>query len=95
MNTKTLSKISLIINKMGISSFIDKVDLTNGVDTEVVGKEIAKSVLDNFYKAENEIVDLISCVKQITKEEAENYDVIDFVMELLKNDKIKSFLNLM
>ena len=95
MNTKTLSKISLIINKMGISSMLNDIDFTKQVSNEELGKMLIKGILDNFYKAENEFIDLIASVKGISKEDAENYDVIKFVMDLLQDEKIKDFLKLM
>lgn len=95
MNTKILSKISLIINKMGISSMINDIDFTKQISNDELGKMLVKGVLDNFYKAENEFIDLIASVKGISIEEAAEYDVIEFVIDLLKNEKIKDFLKLM
>ena len=95
MNVKILSKISMIINKMEISSMLNDVDFTKEISNEELGKMLIKAIIDNFYKAENEFIDLIASVKGISKEEAENIDVIEFVMELLKDEKIKSFLKLM
>lgn len=95
MNVKILSKLSLIINKMEISSIINEVDFTQEISNDELGKIVIKAILDNFYKAENEIIDLIACVKGISKEDAAYVDVIEFVMELLKDEKIKSFLKLM
>lgn len=95
MNVKILSKISMVINKMEISSMINDIDFTKEISNDELGKMLIKAVLDNFYKAENEFIDLIASVKGISKEEAENVDVIQFVMDLLKDEKIKSFLQLM
>lgn len=95
MNVKILSKISMVINKMEISSMINDIDFTKEISNDELGKILIKAVLDNFYKAENEFIDLIASVKGISKEEAENVDVIQFVMDLLKDEKIKSFLQLM
>lgn len=50
--------------------------------------------IDNLYKAENEVIDLISIMKGISKEDAENEDVISFIKCLLQDEKIKSFLQL-
>lgn len=95
MNVKILSKISMVINKMEISSMINDIDFTKEISNDELGKMLVKAILDNFYKAENEFIDLIALVKGISKEEAENVDVIQFVMDLLKDEKIKSFLQLM
>lgn len=94
MNTKTLCKMSLIINKMGISSVVNKMDFSTS-SKEELGKEIIKAIIDNLYKAENEIIELMMIIKGITKEEAENEDVIAFIKELFSNDKLKSFLSIM
>ena len=75
---KILCKLSLIINKMGISSLIMKLNVESGDETrdnkELV-KELISLFMDNLYKAEKEIVELISLMKDISKEEAENEDV--------------------
>jgi len=95
MNTKILSKISLVINKMEISSMLNDIDFTKQISNEELGKMLIKGILDNFYKAENEFIDLIASVKGISKEEATDYDVIKFVMDLMKDERVKDFLKLM
>ena len=77
LTTKTLSKMSLIINKMGISSLVMELKVETGNeenDREELVKKLIALVIDNLYKAEEEITDLISNLKGITKEEAENED---------------------
>ena len=96
INTRTLSKISLIINKMGISSAILDINVDTGndkKDNEEIVKRLLSLIMDNVYKAEDEIIDLIAQVKGLTKEEAEDYDVITFIKELLQIEKLKDFLN--
>lgn len=94
---KILCKLSLIINKMGISSLIMKLNVESGDETrdnkELV-KELISLFMDNLYKAEKEIVELISLMKDISQEEAENEDVISIFKELLTDERIKSFLKL-
>ena len=94
---KILCKLSLIINKMGISSLIMKLNVESGDETrdnkELV-KELISLFMDNLYKTEKEIVELISLMKDISKEEAENEDVISIFKELLTDERIKSFLKL-
>lgn len=95
INTRTLSKISLIINKMGVSNSIINLNVDTGdekKDNEEIVKKLLSLIIDNIYKAEDEIIDLIAQVKEITKEEAENYDVISFIKEILQIDKLKDFL---
>ena len=97
INTRTLSKISLVINKMGISSLVLDLNIDTGnekQDNEVLVKKLLSLIIDNLYKAEDELIELISQVKGITKEEAENVDIIEFVKDMLQIDKIKDFLKL-
>lgn len=94
---RALSKMSLIINKMGISSLIMQLNVETGNDAkdkEEIGKQLVALLIDNLYKAENEIIELIAMVKEIEYEEAEEIDVITFITDLLKIDKIKDFLKL-
>ena len=94
---KILSKISLIINKMGISSLIMNLNIDSGKDLkdkEELGKQLIALIIDNLYKAEDEIIELISNLKGITKQEAEETDVIPIIKELYNNDKLKDFLKL-
>ncbi|MBQ6498181.1 MAG: hypothetical protein IJI58_05645, partial [Bacilli bacterium] len=63
---KILSKISLIINKMGISSLIMNLNIDSGndlKDKEELGKQLIALIIDNLYKAEDEIIELISNLK--------------------------------
>lgn len=94
---RALSKISLIINKMGISSLIMQLDVETGdekQDRKELVKQLVALVIDNFYKAEEEMIELIAMLKDITKQEAEEVDIVSFIKELVNNDKIKDFLKL-
>lgn len=95
LNTKLLCKISRLINKMGISSLIMKINVNTGndsIDKQEVAKELVALIIDNLYKVEDEIVDFVSELKGISKEEAENVDIIPIIQELIQNDKFKNFL---
>lgn len=95
INTKILCKISLILNKMGISSLITKLNIETDneeFDKRELVKELFALIIDNLYKAEEQIIELISQVKEISVEEAQDVDVIEFIKELLNNKKIQSFL---
>lgn len=95
ITTKTLSKISLIINKMGISNLIMDLNVETGnedKDKELLVKRLLSLIIDNMYKAENEIVELIATTKGISEEEAQEEDVVEFIKELFRIDKIQSFL---
>ena len=97
LTTKTLSKMSLITNKMGISSLVMELKVETGNeenDREELVKKLIALVIDNLYKAEEDITNLIANLKGITKEEAENEDLIPIIKELLSEEKIKSFLKL-
>ena len=97
INTKTLCKISKMINKMGISSLIMKLKVETGnekEDREEIVKELIALVIDNAYKVEDEIIEFIADIKGITPEEAANEDVIEIIKELLKIEKFKDFLKL-
>lgn len=94
---KILCKLSLIINKMGISSLVMNLNIESGDETkdkENLVKELISLFMDNLYKAETEIIELISLMKGISKEEAENEDIISVFKELLNDETIKSFLKL-
>lgn len=95
LNTKLLCKMSRLINKMGISSLIMKINVNTGndnIDKQEVAKELVALIIDNLYKVEDEITDFISELKGISEEEAANEDIIPIIQELLQNEKFKSFL---
>jgi hypothetical protein len=89
MKTKILIKLSLIIDKMGIAKDIKNIDKPTN---EEVGKELIMLLITNLYKAENEIYEFIADYKKITKEEAEELDVIPVFKELLNIEGMKDFL---
>ena len=68
--------------------------IREAIDKRELVKELIALFIDNLYKAENEVIDLISIMKGISKEDAENEDVISFIKCLLQDEKIKSFLQL-
>lgn len=89
MKTKILIKLSLIIDKMGIADEIKRIDKPTN---EEVGKELIMLLITNLHKAENEIYEFIADYKKITKEEAEELDVIPVFKELLNIEGMKDFL---
>lgn len=89
MKTKVLIKLSLIIDKMGIAKDIKNIEKETN---EEVGKELITLLITNLHKAENEIYEFIADYKKITKEEAEEVDVIPIFKELLKIEGMKDFL---
>ena len=89
MKTKILIKLSLIIDKMGIADDIKKIDKPTN---EEVGKELIMLLITNLHKAENEIYEFIASYKEITKEEAENIDVVPLFKEILNIEGMKDFL---
>ena len=89
MKTKTLIKLSLILDKMEIAEAIKNIDKPTN---EEVGKELIMLLITNLHKAENEVYEFIAYYKDITKEEAENVDVISVFTELLHIEGMKDFL---
>lgn len=97
LTTPMLCKISKIINKMGISALITKLNVDTGneqADQEEIVKELIALLIDNLYKAEDDVIEFIAELKQITVEEAKNEDIIEIIKDLLKIEKLKSFLKL-
>lgn len=89
MKTKMLIKLSLIIDKMGIAKEIKEIDKPTD---EEVGKELIMLLITNLHKAEEEIYNFIADYKGITKEEAEELDIIPVLKELLNIEGMKDFL---
>lgn len=89
MKTKLLIKLSLIIDKMGIAKDIKNIEKETN---EEVGKELITLLITNLHKAENEVYEFIADYKKITKEEAEETDVIPILKELLNIEGMKDFL---
>lgn len=97
LTPKILCKMSLIINKMEISQLIMKLNVETDneeADKKNLVKELVALFIDNLYKAEDEVIELVSLMKGISKEEAENEDIISIIKQLLQNEKVKSFLKL-
>lgn len=97
LTPKILCKMSLIINKMEISQLIMKLNIETDdeeADKKNLVKELVALFIDNLYKAEDEVIELVSLMKGISKEEAENEDIISIIKQLLQNEKVKSFLKL-
>ncbi len=89
MKTKVLIKLSLIIDKMGIAKDIKNIEKETN---EEVGKELITLLITNLHKAENEVYEFIAYYKGITKEQAEEVDVISLFKELLNIEGMKDFL---
>lgn len=97
LTPKILCKMSLVINKMEISQLIMKLNVETDneeADKKNLVKELVALFIDNLYKAEDEVIELVSLMKGISKEEAENEDIISIIKQLLQNEKVKSFLKL-
>lgn len=95
LDTKTLCKMSLIINKMGIASLILDLNVETG-DEKKDNKELVKRlimlIIENLYKAEDEMNELISTLKGVSIEDAKELDIIPIIKELFDNEKLKTFL---
>lgn len=89
MKTKTLIKLSLILDKMEIAEAIKNIDKPTNEEVE---KELIMLLITNLHKAENEVYEFIAYYKDVTKEEAEDVDVISVFTELLHIEGMKDFL---
>lgn len=97
LTAKMLSKISLVINKMGVSTLISELNENTGdekKDTFVIVKKLLALIIDNLYKAEDEVIDFVAELKGISKEEAAKEDLIPIIKELINNENVARFLNL-
>ena len=95
LTPKTLSRISLVINKMGVSKLILELNEESDdpqKDKEVIVKKLLALIIDNLYKAEEEVTELIAETMGITKEEAADTDVIPFIKNIINDEKILNFL---
>lgn len=92
---KLACKLSRIIDKMGISSVMMNINIDTGnekEDIEAVAKEVFSLLLNNLYKAESEVYELISVLLKITPEEAEEVDLLPIIKSFLQNTKLTDFL---
>lgn len=86
----------MITLKQGIkiSAIIDKLELKitdpNG-NAEKVGSDLMMQAIGKAHKAESEIYDLISDIKKITPQEAENIDLIEFIKGIAKDTGAMAF----
>ena len=92
LTPKTLIKLSMIIDKMGIADEIANIDKETN---EEVGKALISIIISKIYKAENEIYEWISEVKGISVDEAKDVDFVQLISDLKNSElfgKFKSFL---
>lgn len=94
---KTISKLSLIINKMEISKLLLEINVESGdqeKDKELVVRKLLALVIDNLYKAEDEIIEFVADTMKISKEDAADVDIIPLIKKIVNDDNITSFLKL-
>lgn len=89
MNTKSLIRLSMIIDKIGIKEQLTQIDKKT---KEEIGTEVITLLICNLHKAEDEVYDFISCYSKCTKEEAEEKDVVELFKGLLGTKGMKDFL---
>lgn len=95
LTPRTLSKLSLIINKMGVSQLILELNEESDdpeKDKKIIVKKLLSLIINNLYKAEDEIIDLVAETMKITKEEAADVDIIPFVKQIFNDQRIFDFL---
>lgn len=77
-----------------ISAIIDKLELDIKDPTasqEKVGADLIMQVLSKAHKAEQEIYSLVSDIKKISKEEAAEIDLVEFIKDIMKDSDLTSF----
>lgn len=77
-----------------LSAIIDKLNLkiTNPkASQEEVGADIMMQVVTRAHAAEQEIYALVADVKKISAQEAEDVDLVAFIMDLVKDPAVASF----
>ncbi len=78
-------KLSAIIDKLEIKITDPK------VSQEETGADLMMQIVRKAHKAEKEIYNFIATMKNITVEEAENTDLIQFVKDLLSDAGVMDF----
>lgn len=89
MNTKSLVKLSKIIDKMEIK---DQLTQINKKTKEEIGTEIIALLMCNLHKAEEEVYEFIASYCKCTLVEAEEENVYELFKGLLNVKGIKDFL---
>jgi len=92
LTSKTLIRLSLIMDKMGIASEIASIDKPTN---EEVGKALFSLIFSKLYKVEKEVYEWLAEVKGISVEEAAELDLMQLFEEFKSSeiyDKLTSFL---
>jgi len=90
MEAQVLIKITSLIAKMEITEELRKIDRSN---VEAVGTDLLILLVNNLYKVENEIYELIAMYNKCDIELAKTTDIITFIKALLvKFPGLQSFL---
>lgn len=95
LDVKTSMKISMMIDKMGIASDLINLEVNTGNesrDNQELAKRFISLIISNLYKVEKEIIDFISEYKNISREEAEKTNMIEFLKEIFSVDGAADFL---
>ena len=88
MRTKTLLKLSAFMDVAEIDFSVLK-----GTDKTVVGIAIIAELAKKIHRAENEFYEMVMDYKKITREEAEEIDIVEVVKEILTDGDVQSFLS--
>lgn len=75
-----------------LSKIMDKCDVVieNGTQEEV-GLALVSKILTGMHKAEEEVYELVMSLKDCTRAEAMELDVVPIIKDLMKNQEIADF----
>lgn len=82
MEAQVLIKLTILIGKMEIAEELKKIDKAN---VQEVGTELIIKIVQNLYKVENELYELIAVKNNVTVDEAKKVDAIAFIKDLFKS----------
>jgi hypothetical protein len=90
MEAQVLIKLTMIVGKMEIADELKKIDKST---KEEVGTELIIKIIQNLYKVETELYELIALKNNITVDEAKKVDAIKFIKDLFASiPGLKNFL---
>ena len=81
LTLKSTLKLSALADKMQL-----EIKNIKNATPEEIGADIIGQVIRKAHRATNEIVEFVAEYKKISKEEAENIDIME-VVEILKSEK--------
>lgn len=89
MKMKLLFALSAFADKIDLD--LSKVDLVKG--GEEVGIELLNVIIKNLHKGQEEFIDMVAAVYNITPEEALEKDAIDAIKDIINDGGVQGFLS--